>query len=88
MSEFAKHDSAEEYRRFRAMEQYAHDRDSEVSMLRSKIMMYQNEKEVLERQLEIVSKLGEKHGSSFNPILPPRVISNKEHELVILFALL
>ena len=90
MNEAAKKDSATEYKRYRSLEQYAHDKESEVNILNSKVLRLDNDKEILEKQVLTVSKFGEAHGSTFNPILAPRVLSNREVELVscVLFAII
>ena len=81
-----KQDAGEEYKRYRALEQYAHDKESEVNKLNSKILRLENDKEILEKQIGTISKFGEMHGSSFNPILAPKVLSNRETELVSSYA--
>lgn len=84
MNEAAKKDSASEYKRYRSLQQYAHDKESETNILNSKVLRLENDKEMLEKQVLTVSKFAEVHGSSFNPILAPRVVSNRESELVSL----
>ena len=82
MTEFTKQDAAEEYKRYRSLQQYALDKDSDVNKLNSKILRLENDKEMMERQIVTISKFGELHASNFNPILAPKVISTREIDLV------
>ncbi|KAI6657270.1 hypothetical protein LOD99_17 [Oopsacas minuta] len=81
LNEAAKHDSAEEYKRYRALQSYAQDKESAVNVLNSKVLRLDNEREMLEKQLLTVSKFSEAHGSGYNPILAPKVVSTREIEL-------
>ena len=77
MIESSKQEQSKEYTKFKSLEKYAQDKESELTRLQSKHELIKVEKEILEKQIQNLKKTGSSPDSSPNV---PRIMRYTDRE--------
>ena len=77
MIDSSKQDQSKEYTKFKSLEKYAQDKESEVKRLEGKVDLLKVDKEILEKQLQTLKRL---HSSPDSSPTVPRIMRYTERE--------